>query len=60
MNKKALKKFYKEEAKEPAHKDIKNALLSGGETPMPKKKHKKVVKKGKAKHKKGDCPSCGK
>lgn len=27
------KKFWKEEAKESAHKDIKNALLSAGETP---------------------------
>jgi len=58
MKKSILKKFYKEESKEPAHKDIKNALLSAGETPQPKKKHKKMPKKGK--HKKGDCPTCGK
>ena len=46
------KKFWKEEAKEPAHRDIKNALLSAGETPhklhksgSKEKHHVKVHKK---------------
>jgi len=47
------KKFWKEESKEKAHKDIKKSLeKAGGET--------KKAPKGKKKHKKGDCPKCGK
>ena len=45
------KAFWSEEAKEPAHKRIKNALLSAGETPQPKKAH--HSKKAKAKIFKG-------
>jgi len=51
------KKFWSEEAKEPAHKDIKQAL----EKKVGKKKVSKKKPAGKAKKdKKGDCPSCGK
>lgn len=40
------KAFWKQEAKEPAHKGIKNALLSAGETPQPKKSKKSKSPKG--------------
>lgn len=47
-------KFWAEESKEKAHKDIKGALkkAAGEKT--------KKAPKGKKKHKKGDCPTCGK
>lgn len=48
-SKKTMKSFFAQEAKEPAHKSIKNALLASGETPMKKKNHKgkiaKIMKK---------------
>lgn len=43
-------KFWAEEAKEKAHKDIKKSLEKAGGSKS----------KGKKKHKKGDCPTCGK
>lgn len=41
--------FWSEEAKEPAHKGIKNALLAAGETQPKKKSKKKVSSKAKGK-----------
>ena len=46
----ALKKLMVQEAKEPEHKSIKNALLSAGETPMPKRTKKKRAKVEKVMH----------
>lgn len=40
------KAFWKQEAKESAHKGIKNALLAAGETPQPKKSKKSKSPKG--------------
>ena len=46
------KAFWAQEAKEPAHKRIKNALLAAGETPS-KKSHKKAKSTPKKSHKVG-------
>jgi valyl-tRNA synthetase len=62
------KKFWSEEAEEPAHKDIKKALeeKAGLKKKKPMEHAVKHVKKTKKvtrrihKDKKGDCPTCGK
>jgi hypothetical protein len=45
LNKKAMRNFWTQESKEPAHKNIKNALLAAGETPNKTRKKIKLAKK---------------